>query len=90
LAVSQRDQHRWFRRGPASVAGPRLVHVRHDSATTSTHQKQRQSASLPGHDVQARSSAERRWRTLDDAKILPDAIKGISFKDGTRSDQAAA
>jgi putative transposase len=35
-------------------------------------------------------SAERRWRTLDGAKLLPDVIQGISFKDGTRSDQAAA
>ena len=34
--------------------------------------------------------AERRWRTLDGAKLLPDVIQGISFKDGTRSDQAAA
>jgi len=35
-------------------------------------------------------SAERRWRTLDGAKLLPDVIQGISFKDGIRSDQAAA
>jgi transposase-like protein len=35
-------------------------------------------------------SAERRWRTLDGAKLLPDVIQGISFKDGTRTDQAAA
>ncbi len=35
-------------------------------------------------------SAERRWRMLDGAKLLPDVIQGISFKDGTRSDQAAA
>ena len=35
-------------------------------------------------------SAERRWRTLDGAKLLPDVIQGISFKDGIRLDQAAA
>lgn len=35
-------------------------------------------------------SAERRWHTLDGAKLLPDVIQGITFKDGTRSDQAAA
>ena len=35
-------------------------------------------------------SAERRWRTLDGAKLLPHVIQGISFKDGIRLDQAAA
>lgn len=35
-------------------------------------------------------SAERRWRTLDGAKLLPDVIQGIAFKDGIRLDQAAA
>lgn len=35
-------------------------------------------------------SAERRWRTLDGAKLLPDVIQGIAFKDGIRIGQAAA
>ena len=35
-------------------------------------------------------SAERRWRTLDGAKLLPEVIQGIPFKDGIRLDQAAA
>jgi putative transposase len=35
-------------------------------------------------------SAERRWRLLDGAKLLPDVIQGIVFKDGIRLAQAAA
>jgi putative transposase len=35
-------------------------------------------------------SAERGWRLLDGAKLLPDVIQGIIFKDGVRLDQAAA
>lgn len=35
-------------------------------------------------------SAERRWRLLDGAKLLPEVIQGIIFKDGIRLDQAAA
>ena len=35
-------------------------------------------------------SAERGWRLLDGAKLLPDVIQGIVFKDGIRLDQAAA
>jgi hypothetical protein len=35
-------------------------------------------------------SAERRWRLLDGAKLLPDVIRGVIFKDGIRLDQAAA
>src|SRR6187551_1301091 len=35
-------------------------------------------------------SAERGWRMLDGAKLLPDVIQGIIFKDGIRLDQAAA
>ncbi len=35
-------------------------------------------------------SAERGWRLLDGAKLLPDVIQGIVFKDGIRLDHAAA
>lgn len=35
-------------------------------------------------------SAEHGWRLLDGAKLLPDVIQGIIFKDGVRLDQAAA
>ena len=35
-------------------------------------------------------SAQRGWRLLDGAKLLPDVIQGILFKDGVRLDQAAA
>lgn len=35
-------------------------------------------------------SAERRWRLLDGAKLLPDVIQGIIFTNGIRLDQAAA
>ena len=35
-------------------------------------------------------SAERGWRLLDGAKLLPHVIQGIIFKDGVRLDQAAA
>ncbi len=35
-------------------------------------------------------SAERGWRLLDGAKLLPDVLQGIPFKDGLRLDQAAA
>ena len=35
-------------------------------------------------------SAERGWRLLDGAKLLPDVIQGIIFKDGVRLDQVAA
>ena len=35
-------------------------------------------------------SAERGWRVLDGAKLLPEVLQGIVFKDGTRLDQAAA
>lgn len=35
-------------------------------------------------------SAERGWRVLDGAKLLPDVIQGVLFKDGVRLDQAAA
>lgn len=35
-------------------------------------------------------SAERGWRLLDGAKLLPDVLHGIPFKDGIRLDQAAA
>jgi hypothetical protein len=55
---------------------------------------------VPAHDVSRASfakerrgclqSAERRWRLLDGAKLLPDVIQGIIFKDGIRLDQAAA
>jgi transposase-like protein len=35
-------------------------------------------------------SAQHGWRLLDGAKLLPDLIQGIIFKDGVRLDQAAA
>jgi len=35
-------------------------------------------------------SAQRGWRLLDGAKLLPDVIQGIVFKDGIRLAQAAA
>ncbi len=35
-------------------------------------------------------SAERRWHLLAGAKLLPDVIQGVTFKDGIRLAQAAA
>lgn len=35
-------------------------------------------------------SAARGWRLLDGAKLLPDVIQGVPFKDGVRLDQVAA
>jgi len=35
-------------------------------------------------------SAARKWRTLNGAKLLPDVIAGVQFKDGERTEKDAA
>ena len=69
---------------------PDRVDLCHDSLAASSHQRQRHAGACLAMMFKLAQSADRGWRLLNGAKLLPDVLQGIPFKDGIRLDQAAA